>query len=153
MTTYTAQALLEEFWDMKVPIKPEYFAEKLGLSVVKKDLGYRSGYLDEDKKTIFVNEKEIPERQRFTIAHELGHHCLGHGSAERNTVFPSGAMSYDPVKESAANRFAADLIMPAIAIKALIEKVGIKDPVRLRQVLGVSSQALNLRLAKLGYFL
>ena len=62
-------------------------------------------------------------------------------------------MSYDPVKEAAANRFAADLIMPAIAIKALIEKVGIKDPVRLRQVLDVSSQALNLRLAKLGYFL
>lgn len=35
----TAQALLKEFWDLKVPIDPEYFAEKLGLTVVQEPLG------------------------------------------------------------------------------------------------------------------
>ena len=153
MIMYTPQALLEEFWDMKVPINPEFFANKLGLTVVREELGYRSGYLNEETGTIYVNAKEIPERQRLTIAHELGHHCLGHGSAERNTVLPSGAKSYDPAKEAAANRFAADLIMPAIAVRALVDKLNIKDPVKLRQALGVSSQALNLRLSTLGYFL
>ena len=39
-------------------------------------------------------------RQWFTIAHELGHHCLGHGSAERNTVFPSGAPCTAAQKET-----------------------------------------------------
>lgn len=153
MSKYTAAALLEEYWDMKIPIQPERIAGYLGLKIVREPLGYRSGYLDVKNKQIVVNSTEVPERQRFTIAHELGYYCLRHGDAERNTFFPSGAANYSPENEAAANRFAADLIMPAIAIKALVDKMGIKDPVRLRKALGVSSSALNLRLSSLGYFL
>ena len=59
--------------------------------MVREELGYRSGYLNEETGTIYVNAKEIPERQRFTIAHDLVHHFLGHGSDESNTVLPSCA--------------------------------------------------------------
>lgn len=43
--------------------------------------------------------------------------------------------------------------MPAIAVKAMIEKRNVKDSVALRQAFGVSSQALYYRLKDLGYFL
>lgn len=43
--------------------------------------------------------------------------------------------------------------MPAIAVKAMIEKRNVKDSVALRQAFGVSSQALYCRLKALGYFL
>ena len=149
----SAQSLLKEYWDMKVPIDPEFFAEKLGLQVVQEPLGYRSGYLDAASKTIHVNSTESRVRQRFTVAHELGHYCLGHGSAERNNMAINFGKDYDPAKEAAANQFASELIMPAIAIRALIESRGITDPVELRKALGVSSVALNIRLTALGYFL
>lgn len=148
-----ARALLEEFWDKKLPIDPREFANNLGLEVVEADLGFLSGYLDESKKKIFVNSSELPVRQRFTIAHELGHYCLGHGSSHRNTTVPRWFTQDDPSKERDANQFAADLLMPAIAVKALYDVMGIKDPRRLCELLGVSASALNIRLNNLGYFL
>ena len=44
-----AKALLEEFWDLKLPIDPKFFAEKLGIEIVSANLGLRSGFLDADK--------------------------------------------------------------------------------------------------------
>lgn len=153
MTNLSAKALLEEFWDMKVPVDPEFFAKKLGLTVVFSKLGAKSGYLDVSRKEIHVNESENKERQRFTIAHELGHFCLGHGSSYRDTRVPSSFLynESDAKKEYLANQFAADLLMPAIAIKALIDGMGIRDASKLRKHLGVSSQALYVRLLALGY--
>ena len=148
-----ARALLEEFWDKKLPIDPREVARKLGLEVVEADLGFLSGYLDKSKRTIFVNSSELPVRQRFTIAHELGHYCLEHGSSNRNTSIPNWFTKDDPSKERDANQFAADLLMPAIAVKALYDEMGIKDPRRLCELLGVSASALNIRLNNLGYFL
>lgn len=148
-----AKALLEEFWDQKLPIDPRDFAKRLGLQVVEADLGFLSGYLDESKKTIFVNNLELPVRQRFTIAHELGHYCLGHGSSNRDTNSPNWFTKVNPSNERDANQFAADLLMPAIAIKALYDGLNIKDPKKLCELLGVSASALNIRLNNLGYFL
>lgn len=35
-----------------------------------------AGYIDFDKNTIYVNVDDAPVRQRFTMAHELGHYFL-----------------------------------------------------------------------------
>lgn len=150
-----AQALLEEFWDLKLPIDPKYFAKQFGLRVIlNKDLGLKSGYLDQEKKEIHVNSNESQQRQRFTIAHELGHYCLGHGSSFRDTSNLEWInKTFDPKKERAANQFAADLLMPAIAVKILVDKRQIKDAKELRKIFDVSPQALYCRLDSLGYFL
>lgn len=51
-----ARALLEEYWDLQIPISPEFFAEKLGLRVAPSDtMGMKSGYLNAERKTICVN--------------------------------------------------------------------------------------------------
>jgi len=53
-----------------------------------------------------------PERRRrFTVAHEVGHHLLGHGRVSCSGGSIHGRVA-DP-KEEEANTFAASLLMPA----------------------------------------
>ena len=64
---------------------------------------------------VFVNGKHHVSRQRFTLAHELGHHWLDHPS----TVDDLQALSdqtTDPC-ETQANVFARELLMPHHAVK------------------------------------
>jgi Zn-dependent peptidase ImmA (M78 family) len=65
-------------------------------------------------------------RQRFTIAHELGHHFLdhlpdtAHVHVDRGNVIlyrSSHRVDIDP-QEVAANRFAAELLMPTGLLRA-----------------------------------
>lgn len=90
-STLATRSLLKEYWDFTIPIYPEKYAENLGLLVVESDgLGANAGYLDAEKKRICINTNACPERKRFTIAHELRHFCLGHGSSRRDTIKPIG---------------------------------------------------------------
>lgn len=59
--------------------------------------------------TIYINTKKSWTHQRFTLAHELGHYFLGHGSRMRDTK--EQLFKRDPA-EIDANRFAAELLMP-----------------------------------------
>lgn len=149
----TAKALLKEYWDLKVPIDPEFFAENLGLTVIQEPLGYRSDYLDAARKTIHVNSVECRERQRFTVARELGHYCLGHGTPAGNNAAHNVGKDYGAAEEAAANKFAEELVMPAVVIRALAEKMGVDDPIKLRKALGVTAPVMYARLSSLGYFL
>jgi len=65
-----------------------------------------------DVTTILVNNTESPVRHRFTIAHELAHYVLhrDHNSPRESFISFRGAWS-NP-EERAANRFAANLLMP-----------------------------------------
>lgn len=73
------------------------------------------------KNEISVNQFESEYRQRYTIAHELGHILLGHNdvsyifsdmSKYKNTI--------DRMNEVTANKFAAELIMPEKLVKKVI---------------------------------
>jgi Zn-dependent peptidase ImmA (M78 family) len=82
-------------------------------------------------------------RQRFDVAHELGHLVM-HGDAE-----PGGR-----VVEEQANRFASELLMPADAIHDLLPTVMGRSAWirlgRLKEQWGVSIQALLFRARRLG---
>ncbi|HIB69006.1 MAG TPA: ImmA/IrrE family metallo-endopeptidase [Phycisphaerales bacterium] len=112
------------------------------------------GYKD-NKVTIAVNKKHSEERQRFTMAHELGHYCL-HPEAMvvdralyRNTV-SSEAVS---VKEIEANGFAAELLMPEHDVREKVREFNAlcEDEIReLCKRYGVSTMAMTVRLTSLG---
>jgi Zn-dependent peptidase ImmA (M78 family) len=66
----------------------------------------------------YDDESTTPERQRFTVAHELGHLVngdLGDLPTCRNTEVAEG----EPDKERSANIFAARLLAPACVLHAL----------------------------------
>ena len=96
-----------------------------------------------DVPVIVVNARHWRERQRFTLAHELGHMVLS----------VAGAKVDD---EKAAHRFAGAFLMPAAALWAEVGKrrtsVGWGELFELKQLFGVSVQALAYRCKDLGIF-
>lgn len=140
--SYAANLLAN--WDGNLPIDPESFARKCGLEVRSepelKELQL-SGFLDCPNHTILYNPFEPNYRIRFTIAHELGHYLLGHGSSNRGN-----ARSNMQTIEVQANRFAAELLMPEAAVRS---NLGLSSSA-LCELFGVSPSALEYRLKNLG---
>jgi len=68
-----------------------------------------------------------PGRKRFTIAHEIGHFVLpGHGTAQPICTSSDVEWIQEASKqELAANRFAAELLMPAIQIESFLKREGL----------------------------
>ena len=145
-----AQAILNMNWDLSLPVNPVEIATKLGLQVFySSDLDGLGGYYNQKEKAIFVNEDDPITRQRFSIAHELGHAVMGHGSSPRrnDVIYHKGHYYHH---ENEANRFAAALLMPFDAVSALVER-GNMQLEALSKAFDVSPQAMTIRLQGLGY--
>ena len=131
-----------------------------------------SGFLfrDSDEKRVVIgtNKKHHPNRQRFTLAHELAHFYLHDGERvhldqgrlafkinRRDTRSSSG----EDDEEREANYFAAELLMPEKLLSKdlqwvdldLLDEEGGKILQSLAKKYAVSIQALTFRLANLGY--
>lgn len=150
--------MLNTYWAGKpIPVDPMQIARDAGLVVVEvkpsdvSDLGDASGMYDNESGVprILYRSIEYPPRQRFTVAHELGHHFLNHGKR-----FRDGASTlndpYDAM-EISANRFAAELLMPLHAVKTLVEERNVESVTALANAFGVSEPAMRIRLKNLGY--
>lgn len=88
---------------------------------------------------IFVSSECSPERQRFTIAHELGHILLGHvGKGKLANREPSG--SDNPIEHD-ANIFASRLLAPACVLWAL----DARTPEQIAELCRISYQAASFR--------
>jgi Zn-dependent peptidase ImmA (M78 family) len=164
-----AAEVLEQLHLRRPPIDVRAIAQRIGAQVraVPHD-GSISGMLYRDGRQVIigVNERDVPARQRFTIAHELGHLKLHRGRPMildhkvqddirvdlRDTTQPS---SHEEVQ---ANAFAAELLMP----EALVADAIAKAPKRARQsedvlvshlmrTFEVSRDAMVYRLINLGF--
>jgi Zn-dependent peptidase ImmA (M78 family)/predicted XRE-type DNA-binding protein len=91
-------------------------------------------------------------RQRFTIAHELGHYLLRHHDNFHidvaSAVAHGEAPDYDWRDERAANEFAAELLMPAALV--LTEAAHTSGVLLLAKRFEVSKEAMGFRLINLG---
>jgi Zn-dependent peptidase ImmA (M78 family) len=151
-----ALELLEEAWDGELPVDPVRIAKKLGLEVLDAPLKQdASGALVKREKetdpTIFLNAKDSRTRKRFTCAHELGHYILRSKEPTpqyeyvdyRDQTSSTGTIE----EERYANSFAASLLMPEVAVRALREE-GLSQ-LRLAKKFGVSPEAMAIRLDNL----
>lgn len=106
-----------------------------------------------DKPRIYINNAiGIPKtRQRFTIAHELGHIFLpwhkGTIASDINEYSISTHMMYRDM-ESEANRFASELLMPSNWIISILEQ-DIPFKVRLENILHDAGVSLEAALIKI----
>ena len=142
-------------------------AEKLGIEVSSADFSEEiSGVLDlsGDQARIFVNSGHDEYRQRFSIAHEIGHFLLhkADGIHVDKQTFYRNKRHDEPLHdiEIEANYFAAELLMPEEKVRHLIEKLSKKPGFsldrndvfeKLCKEFMVSSLALSIRLQTLGY--
>ncbi len=131
-----------------VPVPLEIVAGKLGFEAVAFDgRPDVSGAIDHKNRRIFVNKNESLVRQRFTLAHEIGHAVL-HKAEDRVDYRRTMATSEDP-KEREANRFASELLMPTdLFRKAFKERNG--DIFRLASYFAVSTDAAGYKAKNLG---
>lgn len=154
--------ILRKFEIKEAPIDPIKCAESLGVKVKPMALDSDiSGFfvIKDDKPFIMFNENESEQRQRFTIAHELGHFLLHKKTSlfidktdivlYRNSESATGEL----LKEREANAFAASLLMP----KSFLENE-IKSPRTNKNIVSylaskfnVSELAMSFRLSNLGY--
>ena len=156
--------LLDEHKIGKPPVPVEALAKSLAARVSYSPFeGDISGmvFRHEDQVIIGVNSLHHPNRQRFTIAHEIGHMILHKGvemhvdrAYRVNLRDDLSSQAVDP-DEIQANRFAAELLMPEhMLIEDLKGKeIDFENEVDLRRLslkYQVSLQALTLRLTNLG---
>lgn len=103
------------------------------------------------KWIICINKNHNIKRQKFTIAHELGHYILHKG---KNVEFVDTTFFRNDEIDSIeynANEFAARLLMPEKYVRNLIDTESIKNIGLLAEQFGVSSAAMKFRVLSLGY--
>lgn len=103
------------------------------------------------KKIIAVNKNNHEVRQRFTIAHELGHYLSGHSNFSHEETFVDPDKKYlDPRHrdEDEADEFAAELLMPENMLKKDVLENKL-DAITLAKKYNVSEQAMWLQLINL----
>ena len=137
---------------VEFPINLDVVLEKYALQL--KEGGFEdsqiSGAFNRDEATIYVSEKESPERQLFTVAHELGHFKL-HKGRTTDILYRMQVYQFnngDPKDETQANWFAANLLMPKEAVKKMWKITSDAD--RMATFFGVSRTAMYFRLKDLG---
>ncbi len=103
------------------------------------------------KWAIYINNEDSLTRQRFTIAHELGHFLL-HSGKQFVDSFSAGEAFYrdgeDSTQEREANYFAACLLMPSEEVEKLWPES--KDPKDAARKFQVSEVSMTYRLKHLG---
>jgi Zn-dependent peptidase ImmA (M78 family) len=167
-----AYELLTKFDVASYPIPIEDLARSLGIRVHYEPFdGDLSGILlrDEDRTIIGINSRHASVRQRFTVAHELGHFLLHAGNKVhvdrefrvnfRDVTHTTGSAG----EEMEANRFAAAILMPESLMREAFRRktsngfdpLGDDDEAvefiqKLAREFKVSYQALLIRLGELG---
>lgn len=106
---------------------------------------------DGDRVVLWVNGADAAVRQRFTLAHELGHVRCAHDAGTPVETFETlGGKSTDS-REVQANAFAAELLAPAEAVRAsIVSEPSLDDVVLLAARFGISTIAALYRLNSLG---
>lgn len=158
--TQDANEVLRTYWandegTIPVPVDPIAIAHKLGIKVYTADLeanvsGMLFMWADKDPE-VYLSGSDSYARQRFTCAHEIGHwrKRIAEGVLDEQHVDLRGTLASQGTEPSEiyANRFAAELLMPEVEIRKLVDAgygtVAIADKLR------VSVDAAAFRLKNL----
>ncbi|MGH7518855.1 MAG: ImmA/IrrE family metallo-endopeptidase [Gemmatimonadales bacterium] len=166
-----AEQLLHRLGVEKAPVPVEHLALRLGLQVERTELGDDvSGVLvvEDRRGVIGISVTEAPVRQRFSVAHEIGHFILHRAQLsvfiDKQFFKPYYAAFRDArssagteKREREANAFAAALLMPAHLVRDAIAdlRMDVADEDALDALASrfeVSRQAMSFRVAKLAIF-
>jgi Zn-dependent peptidase ImmA (M78 family) len=161
-----ARAIVRRFGVTTPPVDVEGITRQLGIHLRHQALDDElSGmaFISSGSKYIVVNSSHHPNRQRFTIAHECGHHVLHEDWLRQGIHVDKGILKRDPLssagrdlKEIAANAFAAELLMPRALVAAAIPRdfdvLADEESAEIKRIAGqfqVSPAALHIRLVNL----
>lgn len=133
----------------EAPVDVEDIAARMGVTVKRVTRPGWEGAVQGEELThrafIWVNDSASPERQRFTIAHELGHLMLHPLDKHyRDAAFGYGKTV--PRREHEANAFAGALLMPRFLMTPLISDTAASVK-QMANHFQVSQAAMNVRIS------
>ena len=154
--------VLDRFSIRRAPIPVDKIARQLGILLcpLPGDDDISGAIIRKDGHTVIaVNPAHHINRQRFTIAHELGHFFL-HDSLEQHVdqdfrvawrnAESSKAINWNEIE---ANRFAAEMLMPTRLLLSDLESLEVVDKrtvALLAKRYVVSPEAMKIRLTQFG---
>lgn len=123
------------------PVDVEQIARSLGFQIVRiQSVGDElSGLVTLKHKLVGVNGNHHRRRQRFTIAHELGHIALGHPPESRCSIREIACFNRE------ADTFASELLIPTYFLLRYT-KSRPYSLLSLARLFDVSEEAMRLRL-------
>src|SRR6202166_665518 len=160
--TDTVETLLQRFEVRRPPVPVDKIAKTLNLllAALPADDEISGAIVRKDGRVVIVvNPAHHINRQRFTIAHELGHYFLHEGLEEHvDENFRVAWRNADSSKainwiEIEANRFAAELLMPTRFLELdlnSLENIDKRTVALLATKYIVSPEAMKIRLSQLG---
>ncbi len=159
----SADEILKEYYhDGTFPLDLGVLLENIGISNDTMDFTELEkitgktvlGLVVSDSKNaiIYYREDDTPNRQRFTIAHELAHCCLYNNSTPyRHIEFRMDDEEYKAnLKEIKANIFAGELLIPFNKLKEVYLSLDKPYSTILAKKFGVSTSVMEARLNYLG---
>lgn len=138
-----------EFAEENFPNAPEKLAELLKIEVRRSPLNCDGWCLQiDDRSIIRINIKTSKVRQRFTLAHELGHLIYGVTTVVGEFVNPFSKKSKE---EKIIDKFAADLLLPETKVLETIKEIPVTSKVlqTFARKAKVSQSTIALRVASL----
>ena len=150
-----ARKIVSKYDIKQPPVNVFEIAEKEGIEVVffSPDFANEdvSGLIQTEEKKVYLNAEESPQRQAFTLAHELAHYFLKHQSNEYGVNRRDVAYANKLPKEKEADMFAAELLMPAKLVNDAKKQyhLGDEDALVLARLFAVSKSAMQFRLKAL----
>ena len=142
---HVATRVLRTFGVTKAPVDVRSIAKQMGVEVRETPEPGWSGAIQSSETTAvcWLNSTEAEVRKRFTLAHELGHLLLHPLGMEFRDVTFAGSS-----RESEANRFAADLLIPLWMLDAYAPSMS-GNVESLARAFSVSTHAMQIQLDKL----
>jgi Zn-dependent peptidase ImmA (M78 family) len=158
-TEEIAQSVLNRVFknEMTYPINVNKIAENFDIPVYfqKLDDDLAGCFISETgKSAIAINSKDSIVRQRFTLAHELGHFISYKFQEKIGSIFDGrgvlASLGVDP-EEIFANKFAAEILMPKKEFLEQMKKSN-GDVNKVSEYFNVSKYAIEIRVkTTIGY--
>ena len=108
---------------LNMPICPYVLSEAMGFDLRFVNIPSFEGMYVATNNLILISSERPEGRKRFTCAHEIGHHVLGHGTVI-DEILKAGS---DKAVELEADLFAGLLLAPKVAVKGAIRRYGIQE--------------------------
>ena len=156
--TLAERLLLDLGIDRPGNIDLEAIAADQGVYVRFREMdGCEARIVGDDRRAIVsVNSRSRPTRQRFSLAHELGHWQHHRGRClfcDATQIGNPGSRELDPERQ--ADDFASDLVLPMFMLRPMLSKLGkvtVERAGSLAQAFDVSLTATLLKIVSSGRF-
>lgn len=149
---WSTPTILRQFSMLYPPVDIFRFAKRMGIHVhVIPDPGWAGAVRStEDRADIWIRQEDSYVRQRFTLAHEIGHLMLHPlGEEFRDVVFYPHGDEDKKDREAQANGYAAGLLMPFFMLERDVQRMSSLDVKGLAARYEVSEQAMQIRLNRM----